>query len=884
MIKDWIFGLIRCRGKMLAAAAFGVALAVSLLAVLVLFVAQSASTMTARAISAVAPDWQVQLVGSADIDQAQTAITETVPVTALQIVDYADVKAFTAHTGGTVQSTGAGKAVGIASGYAKTFPSQIRLLAGSLDGVLVAQQTAANLHANPGDTIEIDRLAESPVEVIIAGVVELPGADQFFQIIGATPQAAPVAPPDNVILLPQAQWQQVFGTQLDSMPQTASRQLHTSFDHSALAANPVDALVDATGFANSLLAKLAGEGVIANNLAARLDGVRQDALFARVLFLFLGMPGALVAILLTMLIVISGNDRRRRDIALLQLRGATSVRTLVLTGLEAGLVGLTGAATGVAAAKLIVARLMGLPAGLSQSAWFVVAALCGLAAALCVFLVPTLFALQRTAAQNAQQSAILDDKAPAWKRLGLDFAFLAIAGFVFLQSAATGYNVVAAPEGVATASVDYKAYIAPAFLWIGSALLLMRCWSLFMRRGRAVLSFALRPLAGIFIGVVVAAMRRDEGRITKGVVLVALAVSFAVSTAIFNTTYEHQAIVDATLTNGADVTVTGTLNAPASKALPQIRAVPGVAWAEPMQHRFIYVGNDLQDLYGINPDSIARASEMSNAYFENGDANATLALLRKQRDGVLVSDETVSDFQLELGDTLNLRLQGGPDHAYRVVSFTFIGVVREFPTAPRDSFLVANADYIAEKTGIAPSEVVLVKSTVQPSDLAGALRNTLPKEGGFAVTDISEATHRIGSSLVAVDLHNLTVLELIFAIPIVAGAMGLIFALGVAERRRTFAILLALGASAHQLGSFLWSEALLIYVAGMSAGLGIGVTLAWILVKLMTQVFDPPPLSLYVPWAYLGLLALVGLTSVVVSVLLQLRKPTEPLSFSVRNL
>ena len=214
MIKDWIFGLIRFRGKMLAAAAFGVALAVSLLAVLALFVAQSASTMTARAISAVAPDWQVQLVGTADIDQAQTAITETVPVTALQIVDYADVKAFTAHTGGTVQSTGAGKAVGIASGYAKNFPSQIRLLAGSLDGVLVAQQTAANLHANPGDTIQIDRLAEPPVEVIIAGVVELPGADQFFQIIGATPQAAPVAPPDNVILLPQAQWQQVFGTQL----------------------------------------------------------------------------------------------------------------------------------------------------------------------------------------------------------------------------------------------------------------------------------------------------------------------------------------------------------------------------------------------------------------------------------------------------------------------------------------------------------------------------------------------------------------------------------------------------------------------------------------------------------------------------------------------
>ena len=884
MIKDWIFGLIHFRGRTLAAAACGVALAVSLLAILGLFVVQSTSTMTARAISIVAPDWQVQLVGTVDAEQAQTAITETVPVPTLQIVDYADVKGFTTRIGGTVQTTGSGKVVGIDAGYATAFPRQIRLLAGSLDGILIAQQTAANLHANPGDTVEIDRLVEPPLEVKIAGVIEMPSADQFFQIIGSTPQAAPTAPPDNVVLLPAAQWEQLFGTQLESMPQTAVRQLHTSFDHSTLAPNPVDAFVDTTGLANNLLAKLAGEGVIANNLAARLDGVRQDALFAKVLFLFLGVPGALVAVLLTMLIVLSSSDRRRREVALLQLRGASPTRTLVLTGMEAGMVGLSGAVVGVAAAWFIATQLMGLQAEISQLGWFAGAALCGLIAALLVFIVPAVLALQRTVAQNAQQALTINDKTPAWQRLWLDVAFLAIAGFVFWQSAATGYNVVAAPEGVATATVDYKAYIAPVFLWIGAALLLMRCWSLFMRHGRAALRVMLRPIAGAFTGVVTAAMSREEGRITKGVVLVALSVSFAVSTAIFNTTYEHQAIVDATLTNGADVTVTGSLMAPASDVIKQIRDTPGVAWAEPMQHRFTYVGNDLQDLYGIDPATISKASAMSNAYFENGDANATLAELRKQPDGVLVSDETVSDFQLKMGDTINLRLQSGGDHAYHVVPFTFIGVVREFPTAPRDSFLVANAAYIAEKTGISSAEIVLIKSAAPPSDLAVSIRGALPKGQGFTVSEIGEAARRIGSSLVAVDLHNLTGLELAFAIPIVAGALGLVFALGVVERRRTFAILLALGASPRQLGAFLWSEALLVYLAGMAAGLGIGAALAWVLVKLMTQVFDPPPETLYVPWGYLGWLALMGLAAISASVLLQLRKPTEPLSFSVRNL
>ena len=134
-------------------------------------------------------------------------------------------------------------------------------------------------------------------------------------------------------------------------------------------------------------------------------------------------------------------------------------------------------------------------------------------------------------------------------------------------------------------------------------------------------------------------MSRERSRITKGVVLVALAFSFAGSTAIFNTTYEKQAGVDASLTNGADVAITGTIDAPASGEAETIAAINGVAHVEPMQHRFAYVGTDLQDLYGVDPSTIGLATPMSNAYFENGDAAATLARLRATSDGVLVSDE-----------------------------------------------------------------------------------------------------------------------------------------------------------------------------------------------------------------------------------------------------
>ena len=108
-----------------------------------------------------------------------------------------------------------------------------------------------------------------------------------------------------------------------------------------------------------------------------------------------------------------------------------------------------------------------------------------------------------------------------------------------------------------------------------------------------------------------------------------------------------------------------------------------------MQHRYAYVGSDLQDLYGIDAPHIDEATSMSDAYFQ-APARRNVGPTRATPDGVLVSEETVSDYQLNPGDLINLRLQSAGDHQYHVVPFHFIGVVREFPTAPRNSFLVAN--------------------------------------------------------------------------------------------------------------------------------------------------------------------------------------------------
>lgn len=342
-----------------------------------------------------------------------------------------------------------------------------------------------------------------------------------------------------------------------------------------------------------------------------------------------------------------------------------------------------------------------------------------------------------------------------------------------------------APEGVAAASVDCKAFLGPALFWVGSGLLAMRIIVSIIGANDLVRRLV-APIAGRLAPVVVASLATQARRITLGVAMTALAVPFGTSTAIFNATYQAQARVDAMLTNGADVGVFGTAAAAASLHLDKLSGLAGIT-AEPTQHRFANVGSDLQDRYGITTQSIRNVAHLSDAYFSGSTATQAMPKLAATQDRVLVSEDTVSDFRLTLGDTLNLRLMGA-DHHYRAIPFTFIGVAREFPTAPKDCFLVANADYVAKMTGTASAEYVLLRMADDSVALTATVRAALPD---MQVQDITHVTHIIGSSLTSVNLTSLTRIELAFAVLMSASAAGLMLALGFNDRCRSFAILTA---------------------------------------------------------------------------------------------
>jgi putative ABC transport system permease protein len=851
----WLRGLVRSHAGRLTATAGGIAVAVALLASLGQFLAGAQASMTQRATASVAVDWQVQVQAGGDAGAVLSLVNSTPGVHTALPVSFATTSGLSATIEGAVQNTGPGKVLGLPDGYRQAFGGEVRTLAGADAGVLVAQQTASNLHVRPGDTISVGRAGLPPVDVRVDGVVDLPQANSLFQTVGAPVGAQPVAPPDNVLLVPQAQWHTLFDPLAADRPDLVTSQIHVAHDH-ALPNDPESAYASIVGAAHNFEARASGAAIVGDNLGAALDAARSDAAYARILFLFLGFPAAVLASLLTAEVTAAGALRRRAEQALLRARGAGRRQVLLLASTEAVLAGVVGSALGIGIAAALGRLTFGsarFGASAAEAlAWTGGAAAGGLVIAALTVVLPAFLDWRHTTIAASRSGSGDRRRSPLWQRFGLDFVLLAAAGLLFLAAGANQYQLVLAPEGIPSISVSYWAFAAPALLWTGGALLAWRLADLLLGKGRSFVRWGLRPLAGELAQTIAQSMSRRRKLLARSIVLLALAVTFAISTAVFNSTYLAQSEVDAKLTNGADVTVTEPPGAVvAASESSRLSSVSGVHSVEPVQHRFAYIGADLQDLYGVRPETIAGVTALQDSYFSGGTARELMARLASAPDSILVSAETVKDFQLQPGDLLNLRLPDSRTQQQVTVPFHYAGVVSEFPTAPKDSFFVANAGYVVQRTGSDAVGAFLVDTGgTDTGGVAHRVRDLLGP--GVTVTDIGTTRAKVGSSLTAVDLSGLTRLELAFAVVLAAGAGGLVLALALNERRRGFAISRALGARRRHILAFIGGETSVVAVGGALAGVALGWLLAELLVAVLAGVFDPPPAALSVPWGYLA--------------------------------
>ncbi len=197
----WLSGLVRRRPLELLVAATSIAIAIAFVAALGAFVTQSRTALTVRAAASVPVDWQVQVTPQGGVAAVAKEVRRLPDVRAVEQVSFAHVSALRSTGANGARSTGAAYVVSVSPGYAATFPGEVRHLLGSRSGAMIFQQTAANLAVEPGGTVTV-RTPSGNRSLTVDGVVDLPAADSFFQVVGLAPGAGASAPPDNVILVP----------------------------------------------------------------------------------------------------------------------------------------------------------------------------------------------------------------------------------------------------------------------------------------------------------------------------------------------------------------------------------------------------------------------------------------------------------------------------------------------------------------------------------------------------------------------------------------------------------------------------------------------------------------------------------------------------------
>jgi putative ABC transport system permease protein len=847
------------------------AAAVALLGAMILFIGHSLRTMTASATRSVPLDLQgpVESYGQArTLSRGIAKQPDVAQASAVATAPFAGVS----HRGAGVTDAGAGAILAVPPGYLRHIDT-FRFLTGGLrpGEIVLDQQLAATLRARVGDTVSLRLGAHAlPRKFTVGGVALVSAPDVLFQPLNPQVGPAPAQPPANIAILPVTTFAKAVGGALPStgraspaaaaVPGTLSGiqwQVQAQVDRAGLGGTPSEAFKRAGQIRNSVERSFPGKIQFVDNLSEALESATGDALYAEALFIMLAVPGALLALGLAYLAALGTVDRDGRELALLRARGASRRQLLGMAAGESGLVGLVagllGAGLSFAAVGLLIEGSVGLNASRAATV-VVVCVLLAIVGGFAARLGTGLRALSETVA--AGRGNVQSDKPPLWRRLYLDFVALAISGLIYWLTVSTGFSAVVNPDSNPTLSLSIYMFFAPALLWIGATMLLLRL------RGVLFSSLAGRlgggkqsPSRRTFL---LASASRRGPAINRGLVFVGLLLAFGVSLGVFAATYDQQAGVDAQLTLGADITATAPPGVTARHGLAdRIENVAGVAVTSAVDHSYAYVGPDLQDTFGIEPATIGAATTLRDSYFIGGGAQTMLDRLKSTPDGILVSKETITDYSLGVGDLLRLRVLDHRSGKFHIVPFHVVGTVQEFPSAPRDSFMVANLAYLQKADRAGGPNVVFVNAGEDPAAVAARVA-TATKGFGVSVKDIRQQSVQTVSSITTIDLTGISRLEQAFAIVLAAAAMWLFVNLVVNERRHEFATMAALGASLQDIGAFVRSEAVAVLAAALALAAGLGWLLAEMLIAMLQHVFDPPPDHLAVPWKFLALLALAA--------------------------
>jgi len=872
----------------------GLALGVALVVSVLFFVESSSRQFTQTAIAPVPVD-MVGHATTATLDEPKVISQfRAQPVVAtVEPFDTVDLAAMS-KPGGAAKTPPA-KLFAIDRSFLTTF-DLLRVGAGAFDanGVLVSEATASRLGLKTGDaiTLEIPALA-APYQTKVTGVLDtshaaalfLSGDPQHegeFQVVPNVavmdralfnkdlrgPLLSTVAPPPaNPAAAPKPG--STSGTGLPPIDQ----QQYIKIDRSMLPANPGNAAVQVEGLRHTLERQFTGEVKITNNIGGALTSAKGDVLSAKMLFIFLGLPGIALAVFLARYASELFGEAQRREIGLLRARGASSAQVISIAAASAAVLGVAGSALGLGLGTLVTLLTRGNNALADASTgtflgivpWALGA---GLVMAVIASFMPTWNAVHQNVTAERRRVK-RTEKAPFWKRSWLDVGMLIAAAVVLVIVNLTGGFKPSGAEGQSI-SLSFYLFLAPLFLWIGLALFMQRLLVRFI----PIFAKSAAGRSSGFGQVAARGMGWRANRLSSAITIIALTLSFGVSLALFTSTFDAQKVAGRHYVIGSDVRITPALGVTQDPNLEQRLLAPGATSVTGvMRDGQALIGSEHQVIYGIDVPSFEKTAFLPDSFVEGGSANDLLAKLQSTPNGVIVSREAATTLGLVVGDPLLARLStaGG---GYNDVRLQVVGAFTFFPTSSQDSDFVMNRSLMAQTRGATPNGVYLVRA--DGTD-AGAASVAAEIKAGFSsasparVEDLTTALTADQSTLTSLNMSGLSRIDRIFTLVIAFAGFGIFLLASIAERAKEFSTMRAVGASPGQLRRLVVIEGGSIMLFGVLLSLPIGFVIARVLVTLLTSIFLTPVGGLFVSLAPLLLLIAVSAAGLTVALGLALQ-------------
>lgn len=747
---------------------------------------------------------------------------------------------------------------------------------------LISAEAANYLGVNVGDMVSVALPDDSQLAVRVSGIADLTQARSLFASRRGADLETFIYMPNAVIIdsvvfanVVVPAFERAASGRGDRIKAPPVREIDIGVDRELLDAEPGVALVQTQQIATAVMAIAREQDFLLDNISNTLIVARDDAAVAKRMFVFLGVPGAILAAILAAYagVVLAGAQRREQ--ATLRIRGASRRHLLSMLALRVIAITAVGGAIGVALGYATAVGVIGQDT-LQRVAIIslVTSAILGTVTGL----LATGSALYVTGRRSIEyeineEKARLWTRPPAWRRYRLDIlGVTAILIATVIVIATKGFEGTPGSVYAGRAvKLSLALLLLPIGAWVAGSLLGGRSfgWILTHSREATAAEFS-RPLALLYR----MSLKRRAWVLVDVAIILGMVIALETSLAIFTASYNGAKAADARYVVGSDLKIAPS---PASERVYTIADAPefmveGVDAVIPVVygvHNVILRSNrtsEVANLAALDPLAYAQVAPLVDTHFPNGTAVANLTQIAQNPDAILLSVDMADFLQAEVGDTLLVLLARGSSEQTEI-EMELVGLYERLPGFPDGADALMNTTRY-EETIASTRPAFFLAQTSDPSDATleqavTALRDR-PKDGDSLQIDTRLTTlAKDQSSLAALNIGGL--LQIDSGYSLVMGATTVaIFVFGLLlQRRREYVTLRAQGMHPATIRTLIGAEALTASIAGCFVGVIVGLIMAYYLINVLRPLFvlDPPYL---VPFSSLGIV----LGSVLVTALL----------------